>query len=141
MPRVERRTSVASRAAGALLFAPLLAGQWLSWLVYRRQSARWDALTPQVWMGPVLRESEARLRLVQCFRDMGTNGLDGLFVALRDVDYEVRKNAALALGDLVTHKADGLRFAKALRDLGADGVLFTDIYAEHEFFRHGQVSS
>ena len=63
-------------------------------------------------------------------------------MALFDCKYEI----FVRIGDgehraLVTHKADGLRFAKALRDLGADGVLFTDIYAEHEFFRHGQVSS
>jgi len=45
--------------ATKLLFAPLLAGQWLSWWYYRRQSARWSQLTPQVWLGPVLRDAEA----------------------------------------------------------------------------------
>ena len=45
--------------ATKLLFAPLLAGQWISWWYYRRQSARWSQLTPRVWLGPVLRENEA----------------------------------------------------------------------------------
>lgn len=43
-----------------VLFAPLLAGQWISWWYYRRESARWNALTPRVWLGAVLREREAR---------------------------------------------------------------------------------
>jgi protein-tyrosine phosphatase/membrane-associated phospholipid phosphatase len=47
-----------------LLFAPLLAGQWISWWYYRRQSAHWSELTPRVWLGPVLRESEARAAAV-----------------------------------------------------------------------------
>jgi len=43
-----------------VLFGPLLIGQWISWWYYRRQSVRWSELTPQVWLGRVLREKEAR---------------------------------------------------------------------------------
>lgn len=43
-----------------LLFGPLLAAQWISWAYYRRQSERWSQLTPHVWLGPVLREADAR---------------------------------------------------------------------------------
>lgn len=46
--------------ATRVLFGPLLAGQWISWWYYRRQSDRWSRLTPRVWLGPVLREAEAR---------------------------------------------------------------------------------
>lgn len=46
--------------ATKILFGPLLFGQWLSWLYYRRQSPRWSELTPRVWIGAVLREDEAR---------------------------------------------------------------------------------
>jgi protein-tyrosine phosphatase len=53
--KVNGRLTTATKA----IFAPLLVGQWISWWYYRRQSARWDQLTPQVWLGSVLRESEA----------------------------------------------------------------------------------
>jgi protein-tyrosine phosphatase/membrane-associated phospholipid phosphatase len=35
------------------LLAPWLLGQELSWWHYRRQSAKWNQLTPRVWMGPL----------------------------------------------------------------------------------------
>ena len=38
---------------------PVLLGQWLSLLYYRRQSSAWDKLTPQVWIGGVLSRQEA----------------------------------------------------------------------------------
>ena len=34
-----------------VLLAPLLAGQWLSLLHYRKQSPRWNKVTPNVWVG------------------------------------------------------------------------------------------
>lgn len=43
-----------------ILFAPLLAGQWLSWRHYRRQASAWTEITPQVWLGALLTEEEAR---------------------------------------------------------------------------------
>lgn len=39
---------------------PVLFGQEISRLHYRRQSRAWDELTPQVWIGGVLSRSEAR---------------------------------------------------------------------------------
>ena len=42
-----------------LLYAPLLAGQWLSWKYYRQKSPPWNELTPHVWIGAVLDEDEA----------------------------------------------------------------------------------
>ena len=46
-----------------MFFAPLLAGQWISWWYYRRQSARWSQFTPHIWLGPVLCEHEANAAL------------------------------------------------------------------------------
>ena len=43
-----------------VLFAPLLFGQWLSLLYYRRKSDRWNALTPNVWIGALPTEEDAR---------------------------------------------------------------------------------
>jgi protein-tyrosine phosphatase/membrane-associated phospholipid phosphatase len=43
-----------------ILFAPLLAGQWLSWRHYRRQASAWTEVTPHVWLGALLTEKEAR---------------------------------------------------------------------------------
>lgn len=54
--KVDGRLSPGTR----LLFAPLLAGQWLSWWWYRRRSNAWDVLAPRVWIGRVLTETEAR---------------------------------------------------------------------------------
>lgn len=34
-----------------LLVGPLLFLQWLSWIYYRGKSARWNEVTPQVWIG------------------------------------------------------------------------------------------
>jgi membrane-associated phospholipid phosphatase len=43
-----------------VLFAPVLLGQWLSWLYYRRQCRAWDEVAPHVWIGRQLTEWEAR---------------------------------------------------------------------------------
>lgn len=43
-----------------LLLGPLLAGQWLSWWHYRQKSPRWNAVTPQVWIGSLPSEADAR---------------------------------------------------------------------------------
>jgi protein-tyrosine phosphatase/membrane-associated phospholipid phosphatase len=43
-----------------VLFAPLLAGQWLSWRHYRRQATAWTEITPRIWLGALLAEEEAR---------------------------------------------------------------------------------
>jgi membrane-associated phospholipid phosphatase len=43
-----------------ILLAPLLAGQWLSWRHYRRQSPRWNAITPGVWIGALPTPEDAR---------------------------------------------------------------------------------
>ena len=54
--KVRGRLTLATK----VLFAPLLAGQWISWWYYRRRSSPWSRLTPNVWIGSVLREDEAR---------------------------------------------------------------------------------
>jgi protein-tyrosine phosphatase/membrane-associated phospholipid phosphatase len=54
--KIDGRLTVATR----LLFAPVLAGQWVSWWYYRRQSTPWSELAPRVWIGSVLRDAEAR---------------------------------------------------------------------------------
>lgn len=54
-----RKQSGQLTGATRLLFAPVLAGQWISWWYYGRQAARWSPLTSRVWLGRVLREAEA----------------------------------------------------------------------------------
>jgi protein-tyrosine phosphatase len=41
------------------VLGPLLAGQWLSLLYYRRQSRTWDAVTERLWIGRRLSDREA----------------------------------------------------------------------------------
>jgi hypothetical protein len=73
---------------------------------YEALMARWqidhntESALPGLIAGMAVLDHETRLRLVQSFQEMGTDGLDGLLVGLRDEDYEVRKNAAEALGEL-----------------------------------------
>jgi membrane-associated phospholipid phosphatase len=43
-----------------MLYAPLLWGQWVSWLYYRTQSRKWDEVVPRLWLGRHLLESEAK---------------------------------------------------------------------------------
>jgi protein-tyrosine phosphatase/membrane-associated phospholipid phosphatase len=43
-----------------ILLGPLLAAQWLSWIYYRRKSPRWNEVTPQVWVGALPTEEDAR---------------------------------------------------------------------------------
>lgn len=43
-----------------ILFAPLLAAQWLSWRYYRGKSPRWNAVTPRVWIGSLPNDLDAR---------------------------------------------------------------------------------
>ncbi|MEN3942822.1 phosphatase PAP2/dual specificity phosphatase family protein [Prosthecobacter sp. SYSU 5D2] len=46
------------------LLAPWFIGQEISWWWYRRQSAKWDQLTPRVWMGSVP-DHDAAYEMVQ----------------------------------------------------------------------------
>ena len=52
----EGRLSWATR----LLFAPLLAGQWLSLVYYRKRSDRWNEVTPNVWIGALPDDANAK---------------------------------------------------------------------------------
>lgn len=54
--KVDGRLSFLTR----MLMAPLLLAQWLSWKHYRKKSARWDAITPQVWIGSWPTPSDAQ---------------------------------------------------------------------------------
>jgi hypothetical protein len=42
-----------------ILFAPLLFGQYVSLLYYKRQCRSWDQLTPRLWIGRKLSDAEA----------------------------------------------------------------------------------
>lgn len=46
--------------ATRILLGPVLLGQWLSWLHYRRHCREWDEVTPNVWIGRLLTAHEAR---------------------------------------------------------------------------------
>jgi protein-tyrosine phosphatase len=43
-----------------ILLGPLLAVQWLSWIYSRGKSPRWNAITPQVWIGALPTPAIAR---------------------------------------------------------------------------------
>jgi membrane-associated phospholipid phosphatase len=43
-----------------LVLAPVLAGQYVSWMFYKRQCRPWDEIAPGVWIGRRLTNAEAR---------------------------------------------------------------------------------
>ena len=59
-PRVFRKRNGRLRWTTWWALGPVLLGQHLSRLYYRRQCAAWDELTPRVWIGGVLSNREAR---------------------------------------------------------------------------------
>jgi protein-tyrosine phosphatase/membrane-associated phospholipid phosphatase len=59
-PRIYRKNRGCLPLSTRFVLAPVLAGQHVSLAHYRRQCRAWDELTPAVWIGRVLNESEAR---------------------------------------------------------------------------------
>jgi len=58
-PGIYRKSDGKLPLSTRLLLAPLLIGQKLSLLYYRRQCRAWDEVTPQVWIGRKLTDPEA----------------------------------------------------------------------------------
>jgi membrane-associated phospholipid phosphatase len=59
-PAIYRKCGGRLPAAARIVLAPLLLGQYASWLYYRRQCRAWDEAAPGVWIGRVLTPREAR---------------------------------------------------------------------------------
>ena len=58
-PSIYRKTNGRLPLSARLLFAPCLAGQYLSLLYYRRQGAAWNQITPRVWVSAQLNRRAA----------------------------------------------------------------------------------
>jgi len=58
-PGVFRKTAGRLPLSARIVLGPVLFGQWLSLYYYRRQCAAWNAVTPHVWIGRRLNNSEA----------------------------------------------------------------------------------
>lgn len=59
-PAIFRKANGQLHWSARLVLAPCLLGQQLSLLYYRRQCRPWDEVTPQVWIGRLLNEDEAK---------------------------------------------------------------------------------
>jgi membrane-associated phospholipid phosphatase len=59
-PGVFRKTYGRLPFSAKLILAPVLAGQYASWLYYKRQCRAWDEIVPGVWIGRWLSDVEAR---------------------------------------------------------------------------------
>jgi membrane-associated phospholipid phosphatase/predicted protein tyrosine phosphatase len=59
-PGVFRKTYGRLPFSAKLILAPVLAGQYVSWLYYKRQCQAWDEVVPGVWIGRRLSDAEAR---------------------------------------------------------------------------------
>ncbi len=59
-PRIFRKADGVLPWSTCWALGPVLVGQHLSRIYYRRQCRAWDAVTPKVWIGSALQEREAR---------------------------------------------------------------------------------
>lgn len=59
-PGIFRKTYGRLPVSAQLVLAPVLLGQYLSWMHYKRQCRAWDEIVPRVWIGRRLSDSEAR---------------------------------------------------------------------------------
>jgi protein-tyrosine phosphatase/membrane-associated phospholipid phosphatase len=64
-PGIYRKTGGSLSPSTRFALAPILLGQHLSLAHYRRQCRAWDELTPNVWIGRVLRHTEAASAIEQ----------------------------------------------------------------------------
>ena len=60
-PGVYRKSAGVIPRTAKLIHAPVLFGQWLSLLYYRRQCRAWDKVTEKLWIGRVLTNREAKV--------------------------------------------------------------------------------
>jgi membrane-associated phospholipid phosphatase len=58
-PAVYRKQNGRLPLSAKVVLAPVLLGQYVSWLYYRRQCRAWDEVVPGVWIGRRLSEREA----------------------------------------------------------------------------------
>lgn len=58
-PSIYRKQDGRLPLSAKVVLAPVLAGQYLSWLYYKRQCRAWDEVAPGVWIGRRLSEVEA----------------------------------------------------------------------------------
>lgn len=59
-PGIYRKINGRLTLSTKIIFAPLLFGQYLSLLYYKRQCRSWDAVTPRIWIGRKLSDLEAK---------------------------------------------------------------------------------
>jgi membrane-associated phospholipid phosphatase len=59
-PGIFRKTYGRLPFSAKVVLAPVLAGQYVSWLYYKRQCRAWDEVAPGVWIGRWLSDAEAR---------------------------------------------------------------------------------
>jgi membrane-associated phospholipid phosphatase len=59
-PGIFRKTYGRLPFSAKLILAPVLAGQYVSWMYYKRQCRAWDEIVPGVWIGRRLSDAEAR---------------------------------------------------------------------------------
>jgi membrane-associated phospholipid phosphatase len=64
-PGIYRKIDGQLALSTQILFAPLLFGQYLSLLYYKRQCQSWDDLTTRLWIGRKLSDTEAREAVCQ----------------------------------------------------------------------------
>ncbi|MEX0641762.1 MAG: dual specificity protein phosphatase family protein [Pirellulales bacterium] len=58
-PSIYRKQNGALPFSARVVLAPVLFGQYLSWLHYKRQGDAWNAVAPNVWIGRSLTDAEA----------------------------------------------------------------------------------
>ena len=104
-----------------VLLGPLLAAQWLSWIYYRRKSARWNEVTPRVWIGALPTAEDARAAVAA-----GVTALLDLTVEFSEADaFRAVRYHPLPVLDLTAPTPEQLaEAAQCIERESAEGILF-----------------
>ncbi len=120
-PGIYRKAGGCLPLCTRLALAPVLIGQHLSLAHYRRQCRAWDELTPNVWIGRVLTETEAAAAI-----ELGVTAVLDLTTEFSDPAlFRASNYCNLAILDLTTPTQDQLAEAVAFIMQGAaKGVVY-----------------
>lgn len=104
-----------------VLYAPLLLGQWISLIYYRSKSDRWNAVTPQVWIGALPDERNAQEAI-----DLGLTAVLDLTVEFSEVpSFRALRYYNLPVLDLTAPmSAQLLEAAQIIERESAHGIIF-----------------
>lgn len=120
-PGIYRKSAGKLPWSTRLMLGPILFGQWLSLLYYKRQCRAWDVVTPRLWIGRVLNQVEA-----QRAAPLGVTAVLDLTAEFSEADpFLACDYLNVPILDLTAPTADQLRRSvKFIEDQTAEGIVY-----------------